>query len=293
MRDEDPTLDTLSTLAKAAREVDPLNDPRWEALARGELSEAEQDALRSFGEEAGIPEAFEAFRPLDASGDEALVDDLLGQSLAPAAPLPLPLPLPTPRPANDPSPAKNSDNSGAKPENVVPWPRRLAGSWTAALAAAAVLFVVVRLVDPFGGTSVPEYSVTLSGGTATSRSADTSGELPKLLPSAQVELVLRPKTAAKGEVHAKAFLFVEGHAKPWSAPIERALGGSMRIAGRVDALFGTDTRGRVDVVLAVGAPDALSDDAALLRAVEGGAPPDDVLLLRQPLVLAEPPPDKP
>lgn len=287
MLDQDPTLEATSALGKAAREIDPLNDPRWDALARGELSPAEQDALRAFAEQAGIPEAFEAFRPIDGADDEALVDELLGREEA-AAPA---LPLPAGRPANDPSPPKDSGASPAKaPKSAL---FGLSGSWAAALAVAAALFVVVRLIDPFGGAAVPEYAVTLSGGTATSRSADTSGELPKLLPSANVELVLRPKNAVQGEVSAKAFLFSEGHARAWSAPIERAPGGSMRIAGRVDALFGAAARGRVDVVLAVGEPDALSDDAALARAVEGGATPEGVRLLRQPLVLAEPPPDRP
>lgn len=287
MLDEDPALDAEKTLGKAARELDPLNDPRWDALARGELSDAEQAELRAFAERAGIPEAFEAFRPLDGADDEALVDALLGREApaAPAAP-----PLPPGRPANDPSPTKNQ---AAPPKAEASWLLGLSRSWAAALAAAAVLFVVFRMLDPLGGGEIPEYAVTLTGGTATSRSADTSGELPKLLPSADVELVLRPKTAAQGEVSAKAFLFVDGRASPWAAAIERAPGGAMRIAGRADALFGRETRGRLDVVLAVGAPGALGDDAALTRAVEGGAPPEGVLLLRQPLVLAEPPPEKP
>lgn len=283
MLDEDLTLDALR---RTAREVDPLNDPRWEALARGELSEAAQGELRAFAEAAGIPEAFEVFRPIDGADDGALVESLLAEENRPAvAPLAA-VPLPAPVPANDGGTTKSAAPEEARWFGV---PTR----WLAFAATAAALFVVLRVLDPFGAGPVPTYAITLSGGTATSRSADTSGELPKLLPSATIELVLRPKTPAEGPVAAKAFLFVEGHATPWSAPIEEATGGSKRIAGKVEALFGKTARGRLDVVLAVGAPDALADESALREAVEGARSLDGVQLLRQPLVLAEPPPERP
>jgi hypothetical protein len=63
--------EVLGRLRDAERGHDVLADPRWEAFARGELSDDEEHALRVRATRAGLAEdVFSALRPPDKGWEE-------------------------------------------------------------------------------------------------------------------------------------------------------------------------------------------------------------------------------
>src|SRR6185436_3854240 len=133
----------LEAVREAARERDPLADPRWEALARGELSPEQIAALRE-EPRAGEADAYEVFRPLDPAVQEQMVDRAMA-SLRPP-------------PAQERAPAPASGWLARRRRTV------MVGS--AAVAAAAALVLVVRPGSRTGpvGAPLPAYAVELKGG---------------------------------------------------------------------------------------------------------------------------------
>jgi hypothetical protein len=153
-------------------------------------------------------------------------------------------------------------------------------TWLAPLAAAAALALV--LLRPSAAPELPEYRLDASSGERTLRSADPAPvAVPRYGPGSRIELVLRPSTAVRGPVAARAFLLQGGEVKPWPVAVEVAPEGAVRIAGPVEALL-PRVSGELEILLAVGRPDALPDAAAVHEAL--ARPPAGWRLLRYRLV---------
>ncbi|WP_437309307.1 hypothetical protein [Sorangium sp. So ce388] len=72
----------LEALARAAREEDIIQDPRWDALAAGQLSpEDEAELLRLTRQSSTAAAVYEAFRPSNESQIGDVVERILDQSL--------------------------------------------------------------------------------------------------------------------------------------------------------------------------------------------------------------------
>ncbi len=267
---------TLALLRTTARERDPLADPRWDALARGELSEAELEELRAFAKEHDLEAALEAFAPAPEGTDEALAELVLAARKKPDAP--------AQQVSKQGDAGPPAANTGGR---VIPFRRVV----YAVVAAAAALLLFFRATS--NDADVSTYSLVLTGGNAITRSVDTTGELPKLASGSAVDVILRPQTPEKGEVAARAFLVRKGQATPWNVTPSVAEGGALRVQGQTDTLFAGVEKGRVDIVFLVGRPSALSDLAALQKAAESGQALPHTRLLRQPVELADPPPEGP
>ena len=267
---------TLELLRTAARERDPLADPRWDALTRGELSATELEELRAFAKEHDLEAALEAFAPAPEGSNEALTDAVFAARTKAESAL------------NEASTRGDTGPSTPKPMGRVIPSRRVV---YAVVAAAAALFLFFRPTPDSG--DVASYSLVLTGGTAVTRSTDTTGELPKLAAGSSLDVVLRPQTPEKSDVSARAFLLRGGRATPWNVTPTVAEGGALRIQGATDVLFAGVEKGRVGLVFFVGHPSALSDVEALQKAAESGKIPPHTRLLRQPVELADPPPEGP
>ncbi len=230
----------LQAAGEAAREGDPLQDERWDALPSGGLSEGDLAALRLLADQSdSARSAFEALQPLDEAAREQIVDGILAglAAGAPAAPLP-----------------EKTPGDGAR---VIAFPRRarralgaLAVAGSLAAAAALLLFL------PRGVSSLPGYEASLVGEQAQRSSAPGAG-VPQLGPGSRLELVLRPEVAVDGPVAVRSFLSCGAEVRSWDAPAVIADGGSIRVTGGYDALFGDLPTGSCELVFAVGRPSAL------------------------------------
>lgn len=251
----DPLLDDLAALL---REQDAVYDaPGLDALARGELPEAERAALvRALGEPAVA-----AFDPLSEGRKEAYTDRILetlaetpGEALGEAAP---------------------ADGQAASPAKVVPISRAKRWRWVAgagaALAAAAVLFLVLR---PAALPPPPGFQLDVIGGDSAVRSgsSDAPGRV-SLAPGSRLELVLRPEVPSKPaeEAEIRAWYRSGEALAPLGVVPERAAEGAARVVGTREALFGEREGGVVEVILVVARQGAMptAEEAARGRG-EGG-----------------------
>lgn len=230
----------LQDLARLARTAASQDDPTpdWERLAAGELSAAEQEALRRQAETSPrAAAAWDAFRPLDAEDREALVARLRQE-------------LPT-RPA---------------PARVVPL--RRAPAWlrlglVPTLAAAGLLVYF----QPWSGPeALPPYELRLQGMTRAERSAAPPDDASAPLVFAfgnRFELLLRPATAAHGPLEARAFVAGSAGLTALAMPdAQRSSDGALRVTGVV----GQDVRlpeGESTLVVVLGRPGALPAPAEL------------------------------
>jgi len=226
----DPTPDLVR---EAARERDVLADPRWEALARGELSpEAGADLRRADAE------AYEALRPLDAAAQERMVDRAMD--------------------AFDRIP----------PVAVIQkrWRRATAIALLAAASLALLYLPLSRIpISLMGGRRepLPRYQIVIEGGERDVRSSEPKvwepppgprmleeplpgrmelGPLIRLRsPETRLEIRLRPATAYGGKVHWSCSLLqkTEGPMKSrrWFPPGAELPGGTVVISGTREELF--------------------------------------------------------
>ncbi len=220
----------------ARRERDAEPDPRWDALAYGELDDAEREALR---EAAG--EDFDALEALftggDAAAQEAQVDALLDRIEAPAP-------------------------SAAVPLRRSRW--RLVGGAAAAVMLAAAAWLI--FVPPRPSVSAPVYELEVSGGQRDVRGTETEDGPRRLGPTARLTLSLVPEVAADPSITAVAFARGAGGARPLALAFERSETGSFRWAGGASEL-GLPP-GDWTLVLLVGPEDALPHDADALAEAE-------------------------
>ncbi len=70
----------LGDVGRRVREEDDLDDPRWDALAAGELADEEAALLRARAEDGQAhPLAYEAFRAIDEEERDAMADALFAR----------------------------------------------------------------------------------------------------------------------------------------------------------------------------------------------------------------------
>ncbi|WP_437279180.1 hypothetical protein WME90_01070 [Sorangium sp. So ce375] len=252
MRDEE----LLEALGRAARERDPFVDPRWEALAEGKLSEEEAEAFRAEmrrSEEGRLAE--EMLRPFDVEERRRKVRRLLAERRGTAA-------------------------AGAAARRF-PWRKVVP---VASLAAAAALALLLRPRPP---EPLPGYALVISA----ERGDPAAGPAVHLRPGASLTMTLRPEEAVSGPVIVRAALVRAQGAARWDLPAGAAQispTGAVRIAGAREALFPNGTIGAYEIVVAVGRPEAVPEDADAIAHAE---PRDGVRVLRAQVILdAEPSP---
>lgn len=186
----------LRELGHLAREEQGRLDERWDRLAAGTLSAEEEAELRALAETSPeAREAWEAFRPLGPEFQASMVEKI-------AAELP-------------------------KPGKVLPFRSAIRiGGWIAAAAAAVLAVVLLRPAPP-----LPDYQVSVSGGTSEMR----SGPAESFMPGDRVEIALRPETETRGRLEARLFLLRADDLRPLKIQSEEmAPGGSFKIQGRLD-----------------------------------------------------------
>jgi hypothetical protein len=253
----DPILADLARIARdeaAAR----AEDPRWERLARGELSAADEAEIRR--QAAGDPEIaalYEAFRPLSDETKGRIADRVL---------------------------AAEASRHGHGTARVVPFrPLRRAAivAIPLALAAAVALWVARPPTDTGAVASadapLPEYALGVTGGDRATRSGDAphgNGAI-ELRRESRLELVLRPSKPITGAVAARGFLVQGADARAWNPAMEVSGDGAIRAAGPAGAFLGVPA-GAWDVVLVVGRAGGLPSDPQLVvkaMADRAGQPP--------------------
>ncbi len=267
MSDEhDDILLAIAEEARAERD-DPTWDPRFEALAEGTLSSEEQAALlASIGDDPRGRAAFDAVKPPEPHVNAGLVDAILAQRAAEHGAQGGELPR---------SQATVSDREARGAKNIPFRARRWARVAVPVFAAAAAMTLVLW---PSAPPPLPPYRLELSA-TALQQRGDApavEGEIVVHLGAGDhVVVVLRPAARVEGPVAARAFWRGAGPAEVWSAPLEVADGGAVRLDGSGDALFG-GRPGRWEIAIAVGRPEAMPTDAAQVFQMldEGGVDPE-------------------
>ncbi len=265
----------LQQMAERLREQrsDALHDARLEALARGELDEAEREALR---EELG--DVVAAFEPLGDEFTEALARQC-GELVAGSG--------------GEEADAAQPTGADAPTEGrVVELSRRAEGrrrargwktwvAWAApmAVAAAAAWFFVVPRGGQPGGPMAP-WELSFRGGEKAVRGSHSPEGIPVLTPQSHFELVVRPERAVEGAVDLRAVAVrvapqrSGAKAVPLDWRWQRAPGGggAARVSGRAGELLRLPP-GRWRIVVFVGRPDALPKDReSLERLARNGAP---------------------
>jgi hypothetical protein len=309
----------LEELAQVARDEDPLEDPRWDALARGALTAEEEAELLAQAEgSAEKQRALEAFKPLDERARDRFTDQILaslgeGSQTKPHSP-----PLEGSAEVSGSALAGSSHAQGeaargapedarcapedARPaSNVVPFrPKRrvISGLLAAAplVAAAAAVFFFLR---PVRSPAVPSYELMVAGGEQVQRSTPDAppSEVRRLGPGSSLTLTLRPATRVEGPVAVRGALapvsatgtLERGGSRVWSPPITITPEGAVRITGTKEALFQSVPAGTWEILVAVGRSEALPSGAdALVDAAARASEPrsdDAVRVLRARVLL--------
>ncbi|MES2643360.1 MAG: hypothetical protein V4850_28000 [Myxococcota bacterium] len=211
----------IDELARLARERRGRVDPRWDALTRGELGEAERAALLAEDDAARLAPLFE---PLGDAFADAMTARLLGG--APAARIDEAPPdvVPLRAPAAEPAPRP--------PPRLRPWMRVAAP--LLALAAAALLTVSLR--DPDGVPDpLPAYALEVQGGDRALRAGEAPvADVLRLSPGSRVTVVARPERDVVSPVTAEARVVPRaGNPVPWSGGLEVSPAGAVRLAGTI------------------------------------------------------------
>jgi hypothetical protein len=243
----------LGALTAASREAGEIADPRWDRLAEGTLTPDEARELAAIAEQSEFGRtAQQAFTPLDEGFRERMTDALIAdiQREAPAGEASAAAPGAAPAPSAAPAPVV-----ALRPDARQPGISRTRLAWMGALAAAAALALFLgRGEAPGEDGALPQYGLTVIGGEKPTRSAPSPAEEGPLVlgPGSRLELVLRPATPVRGEVHAGTYLQRPGGAPvAWSPPVALSEGGAVRIAGTKEELFPTQEDGEWQMAIAV------------------------------------------
>lgn len=197
----------LRDLARAAEEERALArlDERWDRLAAGELStaqEAELQALAAGSEEDRL--AYEAFRPLGPGFEARIVESIQAQAGATAA------------------------REAPKPARVLPfrrWSPWLGGSLVAAAAACLALFLSAP-------AQLPPYSLEVAGGDQAERGVTAGFTTVRVLhPGSALAVTLRPQTGVSGRVEARWFAARGATVRALAARQEVSRDGAVRLSG--------------------------------------------------------------
>jgi hypothetical protein len=236
--------DLLGDLARAEREEQASADPRWEKLARGELSPSEVAKIRAEAEQdPEVALLFEAYRPLSDATKAQIAERVLPRGV-------------------------KSSATGAR---VLPWRR---AAWVALpLAAAAGLAVWIGRSSPepvaMTTAGAPDYVLSVTGGDRAQRSnAPRGAGLVELQGDSKLELVVRPSAPVSGPVTVRAFLVQGGVARAWAPRMDHSSDGVVRVTGTAAELLG-GAPGTWDVAFAVGPADSVPADPAVIAAALG------------------------
>jgi hypothetical protein len=236
----------LRELVQHAREDGAASgDVRWERLAAGELSAAEEATLRD--EAAKDPELaalYEACRPLGDAAREKIVARIL------------------------PSPAAPRVGRFAAGRRIA----LVAAS--VAVAAAVAVWMTSRGPEPVARLDMaPPYVLEATGGDRPRRSApEPSVGAMELTADSRLALVLRPSSPAPDAVSVRAFLVRGGDARAWNPPMQRSPDGAVRIAGAAGELLGSTEAGTWTLAFAIGRAEQLpSDPQEVVRAIDTDA----------------------
>ncbi len=261
--------DALRALGRRARERMEAQPDAWEAVARGERSEAEVVAERLQAGDAPelVERAAALFRPPDADEHEALMDALLARTR--------PVVLEPTAAANDSGRAWLVRGLAVAAALVLGWwlvPRE-----SAPIEADPPVLALAR---------IPAYELLESdGGLAATRSLPVSpSTVHRYRADSELEWRVRPRSAVQGEVAVRLFAFGEGTAKMLAADdlVEVAPTGAVRVHGLVGSLG--LARGTWTIAIVVGRPAALPSDPEAVRDGEGG---DTWIVRRLQLVLED------
>lgn len=219
----------LRRVGDALREPDVLDDPRWDALAAGELDEAGVAELRALAlRDPEARAAFEVFQPLDDATHAALESLFRAESESEPAP-------------------------ESEPAEVVSISRhrryRWAGAGATILAVAAALILMIR---PSASPLLAPYQLEVGRGEQAYRSAaGEPADLLEVTPATRLDLVLRPATRVDEPVGVEVFLREGGDLRGLDVEAKVAPGGAIEVTGVVGEVI-TDAPGRYDLVLVVG-----------------------------------------
>jgi hypothetical protein len=244
---DEQLLDALGVTAANRRAFASAEDRRWQALAEGRADAAEAAAAK-----AEDPERWDAYRPFDAAAAEAVhqrvAEALERRSVA--------------------SPARN----------VISLADRRAGMWrrlamvAVPLAAAAALVLMLRPFDGPALAPLPSYALEIAGAEALVRGAESAPGPEVFTPQSSLVVVLRPASAAPGDLALRAWQRHSGGAwQIWEPKVEWSADGAARIAGSAGALLG-ETPGLVDLRVVVGRKGELPSTAEAAEAPRSGEP---------------------
>lgn len=293
----------LRRIAQVARELDDEEradlDERWDALAAGTLPAEQAAALMAEVEGNGGSSmrsaAAEAFAPLEPEFRKRLHEQARA-GLAGAA-----------RGDRDGDAADRAPTVPAvAPPAVTPPTVALPAAappirswllWGAGLAAALALAIALPILwtDP-DRPVMAAYRFELPSGAAPLRdpaplALDESLDEPRVFAAGSAfELVLRPYDAEPGPLEAALYLRHGGALRRFTAPLDVAATGVVRVAGEV----GVDVElppGESELLVALGRPDALPSGETLARRLESDreAVSDDWVAWRVALVYREAP----
>ena len=238
-----------------------IDDPCWDALARGEATPEQVAELTRLAEEdATAREALALFQPVGDEAKEryaaAIVAELGGAASAELGG------------SNLGGSNLGGSNLGA-PQRRDPAPKRRVLRWIApasaalALAAGIALFVSRQPPEP----SLPGYAIALTGGVATSRSLPAA-EGAVLAPGARFTVVLSPATAAAGAVAARVFLVQGDLVEVVEADAKVSPDGAVRLLATLSAESHAEP-GTAEIVAVVARPEALPAVAEVRTLADG------------------------
>lgn len=244
MNDED----LLAQLGQLAKSQENAESEQWDALASGELDEealAELEARAAHDPEVAL--RLQLFRPVDTDTKTRVLETLSGGLVS----------------ALDATPEQGSSRPARSAPVGLKSPPvkrgRRPSRWALAAVPLAVAAAVALLLSrPQSTVPLPDYSAELRGGQSEQRSGTTSNVVPRIGPSSQLELRLRPSVDVKGSVEARAFAVQAERVTPLDATPQIAPSGGVRLQGRAGAWFGA-ARGNAKIVVLIARPGALQD----------------------------------
>ncbi len=231
----------MQSLGRIAREQagDAAGDDRWAALCAGELSAAEEEALRAKARTSeSSRRAVEAFEPLGPEFRQRVVHRLRrqietettiakrsgevesGEAESGEAG------------AGETEPAGRPSTARGRKSRVLPradpavWWRWPPVAMVAAAAAVAIVMVWPRAEPP----PLPVYHPALAGGAASSRTPEAPSQ-PRFVAGSPFRLVLRPETEVEDSMEVRAFLGHGQALEPWDVSAEISEKGSVLIEG--------------------------------------------------------------
>jgi tetratricopeptide (TPR) repeat protein len=253
--------DLPEELGQKGQGQDLPEDPRWEALAMGLLSDEEAAALRVEAEasEEGRRK-YELYRPFDAAEAEASVDAMLGKLPGRAAS----------RPDAAAPPQREAPVPGASPLPL-PAPRRWAARRSAAAALLAMAAALALFLARPGEKPFPHFDAETNGGEKSQRGEPPSSTSTLRLsdPRSHGKVTLTPPSALAELPTARTLLLHDGAL--WKqSPCEAMVSASkIEIDCLREDIGAALPPGKWTLLIALGWFEALpKDDARLMAAPE-------------------------